>query len=105
MSDDAENDDLDAKPEDEGEVMEFMKDLESESKNMMKDLKEIDDILLSLKERVDGGRADRWEILKTIEQVRLKIGIVEKEDKREINEEEVAESLLGKVKKWVDMVV
>ena len=105
MSDDTENDDLDVKPEDEGEVMEFMKDLESESKNMMKDLKEIDDMLLSLSERVDSGRAERWEIIKTIEQVRLKIGIIEKEDKREMNEEEVAESLLGKVKKWMDMVV
>jgi len=91
--------------EDEGEVMHFMKDMESESKSMMKDLAEIDDMLLSLKERVDDGRADRREILQTIEAIRLRIGVLEKEDKIEINEEEVAESLLAKVKKWVDQVV
>lgn len=85
--------------------MHFMKDMESESKSMMKDLAEIDDMLLSLKERVDDGRADRREILQTIEAIRLRIGVLEKEDKIEINEEEVAESLLAKVKKWVDQVV
>jgi len=90
---------------DEGEVMHFMKDIEKESRSMMEDLAQIDNTLLSLKERVEEDRIDRREILRIIESVRLRIGVLEKEDKREINEEEVAESLLDKLRKWVDQLV
>jgi hypothetical protein len=90
---------------DKGEVMSFMKDMEEESKSMMQDLTGIDDMLVSLKERLEEDRADKREILRIIESVRLRIGVLEKEDKIEINEEEVAESLLSKLKKWVDQVV
>lgn len=90
---------------DEGEVMQFMKDIEKESQSMMRDLAEIDGMLESLQERIETGRADKKEIARTIENVRLRIGVLEKEDKREINEEEVAESLLSKLKKWVDQLV
>jgi hypothetical protein len=88
-----------------GEVMAFMKDIEEESKSMMQDLTEIDGMLESLNDRVEAGRADNREILRVIEKVRLKIGVMEREDKRELNEEEVAESLLSKLKKWVQQVV
>ncbi len=90
---------------DEGEVMQFMKDIENESKSMMRDLTEIDGMLESLQERIETGRADKREIARTIENVRLRIGVLEREDKREINEEEVAESLLDKLRKWVDQLV
>jgi hypothetical protein len=88
-----------------GEVMHFMKDLEEESRSMMQDLMQIDNMLLSLKERVEEDRADRKELLRVIESVRLRIGVLEKEDRIEMNEEEVAESLLSKLKKWVEQVV
>lgn len=85
--------------------MHFMKDIEKESKSMMEDLVQIDNTLLSLKERIDEDRIDRREILRILESVRLRIGVLEKADKREINEEEVAESLLSKLKKWVEQIV
>jgi hypothetical protein len=93
------------KEAEEGEVMRFMKDIEKESKSMMLDLTDMDDMLLSLQERVEAGKSDQKEILRTIENVRLRIGVMEREDKRELNEEEVAESLLSKLKKWVDQLV
>lgn len=88
-----------------GEVMAFMRDMEEESKSMMQDLIEIDDMLLSLQERIETGKSDNREILRTIENVRVRIGVIEREDKRELNEEEIAESLLSKLKKWVEQVV
>lgn len=99
------NNDDNEKEADEGEVMKFMKDIEKESKSMMLDLTEMDDTLLSLQERLEAGRADNKEILRTIEHLRLRIGVMEREDKRELNEEEVAESLLSKLKKWVDQMM
>jgi hypothetical protein len=90
---------------DKGEVMAFMKDIEEESKSMMQDLAQIDDMLVSLAERLEEDRADKREILRTIESVRVRIGVMEKEDRIEMNEEEVAESLLSKLKKWVEQVV
>ena len=99
------NNDAEEKGDDEGEVMQFMRDIEKDSKSMMQDLTDIDDMLKSLQERVEESRADSKEILRTIENVRLRIGVMEREDKRELNEEEVEESLLSKLKKWVDQIV
>ncbi len=100
-----EDDEEEKKTNDKGEVMHFMRDIEEESRSMMEDLTQIDNMLLSLKERVEEDRADRRELLRVIESIRLRIGVLEKEDRIEINEEEVAESLLAKLKKWVDQVV
>ena len=88
-----------------GEILAFMKDMEKESKSMMQDLMEIDDKLASVQNRLELDRADRKELVKDIEAIRMRIGVLEREDKREINEEEVAKSLLAKLKRWVDQVV
>ena len=66
---------------------------------------DLDDKLLSLQDRLELGEVDKKEILKIIESVRLRIGVLEKEDKRELGEEEIAESLLSTLKKWIDQVV
>ena len=84
----------------EGELMRFLRDIENESKSMMHDLSEIDGMLMSLQERVDSGKSKiKSELLRTIENVRVRIGVLEREDKREMGEEEVAESLLDKLEK------
>lgn len=90
---------------DKGELMSFMQDMKKESQTMMQDLMDIDDMLVSLEDRLRLEDVDKRVILKTIEEVRLRIGVLEKEDKRELSEEAVAESLLKKLKKWVDQVV
>jgi hypothetical protein len=89
----------------EGEVMRFMKDIQKESKSMMHDLTDIDGMLISLQERIGSGRADKDEILRAIENIRVRIGVLEREDDREMNEEEVAESLLNKLRSWMEQIV
>lgn len=93
------------KKKEKGEVIKFMEDIKTESETMMRNLMEVDDKLLSLEDRLELGEVDKKEILKIIESVRLRIGVLEKEDRRELGEEEIAESLLGTLKKWVDQVV
>ncbi|MBW2990891.1 hypothetical protein KY348_04250 [Candidatus Woesearchaeota archaeon] len=89
----------------EGELMKFMEDMKKESQNMMKDLEEIDTRLVHLKELIEKENADKEKIIDLINSIRIRIGVLEKEDVREMNEEEIAESLLKKLKKWVDQVV
>ena len=92
-------------PKDQGEILAFMKDMKKESESMMKDLMEIDDILLSLRDRVQKGKISKKRTIEMINSIRLRIGVLEREDKRELNEEEIAQSLLQKLKRWVDEVV
>lgn len=90
---------------DQGEILAFMKDMKKESESMMKDLMEIDDILLSLRDKVQKGKISKKKTIEIINSIRLRIGVIEREDKRELNEEEIAQSLLQKLKRWVDEVV
>ncbi len=94
-----------SKEDGEGEVIQFMRDIKKESEALMMELIEIDGMLSKLENRLRTEDVAKEETLKTIEQVRLRIGTLEKEDRREMNEEDVAESLLMKLKKWVDQVV
>jgi len=98
-------DDDNEKRNSEGEIISFMKDIEKESKSMMSDLVEIDDMLSALKSKIALDKASKKEIFQRIDTIRLRIGIMEREDRRELNEEEVAETLLEKLKKWVNQVV
>ena len=94
-----------SKEDGEGEVIQFMRDIKKESEALMMELIEIDGMLSKLENRLRTEDVAKEETLKTIEQVRLRIGTLEKEDRREMNEEDVAESLLMKLKKWVNQVV
>ncbi len=91
--------------EGEGEVMAFIGDMEEDSRSIMKDLIYIDGLLLTLQEKLETEEIDKNELLRRIEEIRLKIGILERKDRIEIGEEEEAETLLNKIKKWVDKVV
>ena len=88
-----------------GELVKFMDDIKKESEVMMNELKTIDDILLSLKSRINAGSEDKDKLIRDIDDIRMRIGVIEGEDRREMNEEEVAESLLKKLKNWVDKIV
>lgn len=90
---------------DKGEILSFMRDMKKESESMMKDLMEIDDILLSLRDQVQKGKISKKKTIEIINSIRLRIGVLEREDKRELNEEEITQSLLQKLKRWIDEVV
>ncbi|HJX05566.1 MAG TPA: hypothetical protein VJ461_02565 [Candidatus Nanoarchaeia archaeon] len=98
-------DDDNEKKNAEGEIISFMRDIEKESKSMMSDLVEIDDKLSELKSKIAMEKTSKREIFRMIDTIRLRIGIMEREDRREMNEEEVAETLLEKLRKWINQVV
>ncbi|MBN2458964.1 hypothetical protein JXB28_01655 [Candidatus Woesearchaeota archaeon] len=89
----------------EGEVMAFMRDMKKESKNMMTELIDIDDLLSKLKIKIAEDSTSKKELYRIIDSIRLRIGVMEREDRIELNEEEEAETLLEKLKKWVDQIV
>ncbi len=93
------------KDTDQGEIIRFMEDMKKESQDMMKDLTEIDSRLIRLKELITKDSYDKEKILDLINSVRIRIGVLETEDRREINEEEEAETLLKKLKRWIEQVV
>jgi len=82
-----------------------MKDMKKESKAMMNELIDIDDMLSRLKIRLTDESASKRELYRIIDAIRLRIGVMEREDRIELNEEEEAETLLEKLKKWVDQIV
>ena len=87
-----------------GEIDKILEDIKSESKLIMEDLMEVDNILSSLKDKVEMDETSKESILKEIEAVRLRIGVLEKEDVQEEEYEEMADSLIKKLRKWVDYV-
>ena len=92
--------------DDKGEVFELMGDIKREATNMLEDLQDIDSSLTELENRIkDVDQINKEELLGIIETIRIKIGTIEKEDKRELEEEEIANNLLSKLKKWVDTIV
>jgi hypothetical protein len=93
------------KPNSRGEIIAFMKDMKKESKAMMNELIDIDDMLSKLKMKLADESSSKREIYRMIDSIRLRIGVMEREDRIELNEEDEAETLLEKLKKWVDQVV
>lgn len=89
----------------EGEIITFMEDIKKDSNEMMKELIHIDDLLCKIKAKVGEEPVNKQEINRLIDSVRLRIGILEREERIELNEEEEAETLLEKLKGWVDRVV
>lgn len=88
-----------------GEIIAFMKDMKKESKNMMDELIDIDDMLSKLKIKLSQDSDCKKDLYRIIDAIRLRIGVMEREDRIELNEEQEAETLLEKLKKWVDQVV
>ncbi len=91
--------------EDGGEIEAALSDIRKESRNMMDDLMEVDMVICSLIGRLQSGDIEKDEIIEALESIRIRIGVLEEEDKRELGEEEVAANLITKLKKWVDMVI
>jgi len=85
-----------------GEIGQFLDDIKSDSEEMLKDLKEIDQKLSELEDNVAEKKIGSNEILEQIRDIRVKVGIMENVDARELKEEEIANSLLTKIRSWVD---
>ena len=88
-----------------GEIDQILEDIKSESKEMMKELMEVDNILISVKDSIDFGDFDKEELINKINDIRMRIGALEKDDVKEEKYEEIADNLILKLKKWVDLIV
>jgi hypothetical protein len=89
-----------------GELSAFLNDMKEESADMMKKLVYIDSILINLQNMLisDDGIKKEY-ILSKIKEIRGQIGSIEQEDEMELGEEEETDTLLSKLKKWVDQIV
>jgi hypothetical protein len=91
---------------DSGELVKFMQDLKSESMDMMDKLTQIDGILVRIKAQLESGKTiSNKKLIDDIEDIRSRIGSLEREDEIELGEEEQADTLLEKLKKWVDQII
>jgi chromosome segregation ATPase len=87
-----------------GEIDRLLKDLRKEGEIMMQDLIGVDEQLVALKSSIESGNIDKEELLEKINDIRQRIGTLEEEDKRELNEEDIATNLIAKLRKWVDAI-
>ena len=88
-----------------GEIDNILKDMKLEGEAMMRNLREIDNLLITLDEKNKSDNVDKEEISDLIKFIRLKIGILEKEDQTEENFEEMADNLLLRLKRWMDDII
>ena len=88
-----------------GEIDNILKDMKLEGEAMMRNLIEIDNLLITLDEKNKSDNVDKEEISDLIKFIRLKIGILEKEDQTEENFEEMADNLLLRLKRWMDDII
>jgi len=94
-----------AKDGSEGEAIEFLEDLEKESESIIEYLKEIDEKLETITDIIKQEKFDKNDILTEIAAIRLRIGVIENKGRKEISEEEEVESLLSKIRRWMEAIV
>ena len=74
------------------------------SKDLLERLKEIDDKLAKLQDLVDNREEiDREWIIEELNDIRDKIGLMEKEDTQELEEEEILENMMTKLNSLIEM--
>ena len=83
-----------------------MKQIKEISQDILKGLMEVDDKLIKLKDtimREDGIAKDI--LIKRIDDIRIEIGSMEKEDVHEIEEEKILQNMIRKLNRLVDDVL
>ncbi len=89
----------------EGEISAIMGDIKRDTQSMMDDIREVNDFLNDLEKLLQTEKVDKEQVMETIKAIKLRIGVLEKEDQRELSEEEIADSLISKLKKWMDAFI
>jgi len=88
-----------------GEITLILKDLKSESEAVMQKLKEMENLLATMNEGVKVGTLGSELLLADIQDLRDKIGVIERVDAKEENEEVAADNLIEKLKRMIDMCI
>ena len=67
-------------------IIYVLRDIKSEAELMLKDLMEVDTIVGSLQEKVTNESVDNSAIISELKQIRIRIGVLEKEDEKELEQ-------------------
>ena len=89
-----------------GEATLLLQEIRTISQDIFNVLVEIDGSLAAIGEDVSTKESfDREELIGKIKEIRQKIGLMEKEDEHEINEEEILQNLFNKLDSLIDQVI
>ncbi len=92
--------------EQKGEATLLMQEIRTISQDIFNVLVEIDNSLAIIGEDVNSKESfDREELAGKIKEIRQKIGMMEKEDEHEINEEEILQGLFSKLDSLISQVI
>lgn len=90
----------------EGEGKKLLVQIREISNDVLHTLMEIDDQLANLQDYIKlNEEVDKESLLKQINEIRLKIGVTEREDTQEIKEEEILENMLQKLNNLIDITL
>jgi len=89
-----------------GEGTKLLEQIHEMSKDVMEDLVELDNKLSKLQNTIETkDEIDKDELLQQIKDLRTTIGAIEHEDSEEMEEEEILESMMKKLKNLIEMAL
>ena len=90
----------------EGEGKLLLEQIRVLSSEILENLMEIDDKLASLQESVQIGESlDRASAIDKIREIRIVIGVMEKEDTEEIEDEKILQNMIQKLNNLINMTL
>ena len=89
---------------DEGEGKDLLEQIRQTSQDLLERMIEIDNMLAELHNHIKSNEhIDKNELLNSLNDVRFKIGILEREDTEEIEEEEQLENMINKINSLIKL--
>ncbi|HLG23622.1 MAG TPA: hypothetical protein VI564_01695 [Candidatus Nanoarchaeia archaeon] len=89
-----------------GEGKLLLEQIQQISKDLLENLMEIDQELITLKDQINrNDEIDKKILLETIEGLRKKIGVLEREDTEEMEDEEILGNMIKKLNSIIDMTI
>ena len=90
----------------EGEGKLLLEQIRQISQDLLRNLIEIDDKLAKLQESIKiSEEVDKESLIKEINDMRLRIGVMEREDTVELKEEEILENMIKKLTALIEMTL
>lgn len=89
---------------DETEGKNALQQIRQMSQDLLEHAIEIDNLIADLHNRIkSGSEINKEELLNSLNEIRFKIGVIEREDTEELEEEEVLEHMISKINSLIKM--
>ncbi|MBI2558371.1 hypothetical protein HYW20_03535 [Candidatus Woesearchaeota archaeon] len=83
---------------DEAEGKIVLQQIRQMSQDLLEHAIDIDNLLADLHNRIkSGGQINKEDLLNSLNEIRFKIGVIEREDTEEMQEEEILENMIAKI--------